>query len=613
MESNSSQQNRPPLLAVQSFARDPLQQKLLGLVGGAVDKVLALDGINQIYYAAADADPREDFLARVLRVMNIETAVAESDLARIPKDGRFMAVANHPFGGIEGIVLGAVLGMVRPDVKLMANFLLKLIPDLHEKMIFVDPFDRDVSAKVNLRPIKECVRWMKDGHALGVFPAGAVSHMDLKRGGISDPAWSLTIARLIRMAETPVVPVFFRGNNSLLFQVLGMVHPRLRTGMLAREIVNKRNRTIEVRIGNIIPFKRLAELPDDQALMDYLRLRTYHLRRRAAEHGGIWRKRTLPIQLMEPVQSAVADPEPPDVLQAELDTLPPDAKLLSSGSHDVYVAEASQIPHILLEIGRLREVSFRAVKEGTGRTRDLDRFDDYYLHVFAWNRENRELVGAYRLGQTDLIVRRLGVRGLYTSTLFRYRKKLLTKISPALEMGRSFVAPAYQKNFSSLLLLWKGVGAYIARNPRYRMLFGPVSISNDYQSSSRKLMVSFLRGNTYLPKLARMVKPRRPLRMNPLEAMGHLRKKRAVVADLDEVEALIGDLEADMKGVPVLLRQYLRLGGKLLGFSVDPDFSDVLDGLILVDLAQTAPSLVEKYLGREGSDRFFRFHGVQSS
>ena len=598
---------RKPVVDLRSLIKDPLQQRVFSIVGGAVEKVLALDGINQIYYSAADADPRQDFLERLLDVMNIETAVTDADLARIPRTGPVVVVANHPFGGIEGIVLAALLRAVRPDVKLMANFLLKAIPDLHDAMIFVDPFDRDVSAKVNLRPIKECVRWLRQGGALGVFPAGAVSHMDLRRGGVTDPEWSPTIARLIQMTEAPVLPVFFRGTNSLLFQILGMVHPRLRTGMLPRELVNKRNRTLEVRIGHVVPHKRLAGL-DDRALMDYLRDRTYHLRRREVAREKKLMRRAFPLRFLQPKAEPVADPESPERLRDEVASLRPEQCLVVNGPYDVYVAESGQIPRLLLEIGRLRETTFRAVQEGTGRARDLDRFDDYYLHLFVWNRERQEVVGAYRLGLTDVIVKQLGLHGLYTSTLFRYRKKLLDRINPALEMGRSFIRVEYQKNFSPLLLLWKGIGVYVARHPRYRHLFGPVSISSEYQTSSRLLLVAFLKASSFLPQLARLVRPRKPLRTDPL-TQHTLRRQSAVVRDLDEVESLIADLETDLKGIPVLLRQYLRLGGKLLAFNEDPAFSNVLDGLILVDLVKTDPTLLAKYMGADEVKKFHAFHG----
>jgi putative hemolysin len=596
------------LIQLRNFFKNPLHRKFFSVVGGAVEKALAIDRINQIYYAAATRGDDRHFLDRVLDVMNIELAVTEADLARIPAKGSLVVVANHPFGGIEGIILGALLRSVRPDVKLMANFLLKAVPDLHDSMIFVDPFDRDESAKLNLRPLKESIRWLKDGGALGVFPAGEVSHIDLRRGGICDPEWSETIARLIRIAESPALPVFFKGSNSLIFQVLGLVHPRLRTGMLPRELVNKSNKVLEVRIGSLIPFKRLAAFPDDRALIDYLRMRTYHLRRRRDEKKAPVRRAIFPIQMVKPEPVEVAPPVTPGLLQAEIEHLPPESLLVESGPFAVYCAEAARIPHLMREIGRLREITFRGVGEGTGQALDLDRFDDYYVHVFVWNRAKAEVVGAYRLGHADEIVRRLGVRGLYTSTLFRYRRRLLNRIGPALEMGRSFVREEYQRSFSPLMLLWKGIALYVARNPRYRVLFGPVSVNNDYQSTSRQLLVSFLKINNFEPELAKLVKARKPLRTNPLHTW-QLKRHRAVVHDLDEIESLISDLETDLKGVPILLRQYLRLGGRLIGFNIDPAFGYCLDGLILLDLTETDPNMLIKYMGRQNAERFLAFHG----
>ncbi|MCS6771530.1 MAG: lysophospholipid acyltransferase family protein [Kiritimatiellae bacterium] len=598
------------LINLGDYFKNPLQQKVFSVIGGAVERALAIDRINQLYYTVATLDDDRHFLDRVLDVMNIETKVSESDLDKIPRSGPLVVVANHPFGGIEGIILGALLRSVRPDVKLMANFLLKAIPDLHDSMIFVDPFDRKESAQINMKPLKESIRWLKSGGVLGVFPAGEVSHIDLRRGGICDPEWSPTIARLIRLTESPALPVFFRGSNSLVFQILGLVHPRLRTGMLPRELINKSNKSIEVRIGTLIPWKRLAPLTDDRELMDYLRMRTYHLRRRREEKKPIFRRAIFPIRMFKPEKMEIAPPVAPELLKAEIEHLPDANRLVESGDFAVYYAEAARLPNILREIGRLRELTFRGVGEGTGQALDLDRFDDYYLHVFVWNRSRSEIVGAYRLGKTDEIVSRLGIRGLYTSTLFRYRRRLLERLGPALEMGRSFVRPEYQKNFSPLMLLWKGIALFIADHPKYKILFGPVSINNDYQSISRQLLISFLKINNFEPDLAKLVRARKPPLTNPFHAW-QLRRHQAVVNDLEEIDSLIADLETDLKGMPILLRQYLRLGGRLLGFNIDPSFGNCLDGLILVDLTETDRSLLVKYMGREKAERFLAFHGIR--
>lgn len=258
---------------------------------------------------------------------------------------------------------------------------------------------------------------------------------------------------------------------------------------------------------------------------------------------------------------------------------------------------------MLREIGRLREVTFRAAGEGTGREIDLDRFDAHYLHLFVWNATTRRVIGAYRMGQTDVLLDRFGVNGLYTSTLFRYSAKLMRQIDPALELGRSFVALEYQRDYSPLLLLWKGIGRFVTLHPRYRHLFGAVSISDEYQSTTRQLLMSFLRAHNFDHELAAHVRPKHPPReLRGFEA--EVPNAAAVVSDLADVEELIGEIESDGRGVPVLLRQYLKLNARMLGFNVDSTFGDVLDGLVLVDLMRLEPPLLKRYLGRDGAAAF---------
>ncbi len=608
-EDHSTPENySKPLINLVPPFDDPLRRVLFGLAGSAMERLLAIDKINSIYYEICRRNDGREFMEKCLDVMRVAYEVPEEDLARIPKTGRVIVVANHPFGGIEGIIMASMLHGVRQDFKIMANFLLDRVEGFRKWLILVDPFDRSTSAKMNMRPIKEALRWIKEDHMLAVFPSGEVSHVDLHRGGITDPPWSTMIARIIRMTGASVVPVYFKGSNGLLFQLAGMVHPRLRTALLAKEFANKTDKTIHIRVGNVIPFSRLAEFEDDRELIDYARLHAYNLRHRKA--GPEKKKRLiLPIRFTRSEKVAVAAQRDPAVIAADVAKLPADQKLLTSGKQSVWFARAAQIPNLMHEIGRLREITFREANEGTGRDIDIDRFDDYYLHLFVWNDEKNEIVGAYRLGQTDEILSQLGRHGLYTTTLFHYRGKLLESISPALEMGRSFIRKEYQRSFSSLLLLWKGIGHFVVKFPRYKILFGPVSVNADYTPKSQELLVRFLKDNNALPTLAKFVKARRPLRLNPLGLLTH-RRISHVVKSLDEVEALISDIETHISGVPVLLRQYLKLGGKLLGFNIDPEFSNVLDGLILVDLCKADPVILSRYFTRPGVVNFRAYHNL---
>jgi putative hemolysin len=258
------------------------------------------------------------------------------------------------------------------------------------------------------------------------------------------------------------------------------------------------------------------------------------------------------------------------------------------------------------EIGRLREITFRAVGEGSGRPSDVDLYDSYYLHLFIWNSETHELVGAYRLGLADELYHHFGKRGLYSYSLFRYSRRLLKAINPAIELGRSFVRLEYQRNFTPLLLLWKGIGQFVQRHPRYSVLFGPVSISNDYSSTSQQLLVDFLHANNYDDRLSRLIRPRTPYRaaLKPVWRKAEL----AGMGSIDNVSELVAMQEEGKKGVPILIKQYLKLGGRMLGFNVDREFNDCIDGLIMVDLLQTDTKVLQKYMGREGAEGFLAYH-----
>ncbi|MDX2154590.1 MAG: GNAT family N-acyltransferase [Bryobacteraceae bacterium] len=553
-------------------------------VGAAIERVLSLDRLDELYDRVR-SEPDGGFCANLLSALNVQVRVSEADRRRIPREGPVVAVANHPFGFIEGIILGSLLPSLRPDVKIMANFILASVPELRKVVIPVDPFGGEQSVRANLRGLKESLEWLERGGMLVIFPAGEVAHLDVRRRAVTDPEWSHSIARLLRKTKATALPIYFSGTNGPLFQLAGLIHPRLRTALLPHEFLNKHGQTVELRVGSPVPCKRLATLQNDEEAMDYLRSRTFLLENRQREKAA-------PSARTKNAGRPIVPAIPAATLDREIAALPSHTSLVESGEFQVLLVTAHQAPNVLREIGRLRETTFRAAGEGTGQPLDLDRFDEHYLHLFLWNRATREIAGAYRLGQTD----RLGLDGLYTRTLFSYGRAFLERLGPALELGRSFVIGEYQKGYQPLLLLWKGIGRYVAANPRYKVLFGPVSISNDYQPASRQIMVDFLRMHEQQPDLAKLVRPRRPFKSREVPGWG-----RTAQWDLEDLASVIGDIESDQKGVPVLLRQYLKVGGKLVAFNVDPEFSDALDGLIVVDLKATSPKMLERYMGKEGA------------
>lgn len=565
--------------------------------------LLAAPGIARLIRLREDgrnfADPFA-FVDVVLRELQVQLDLVPFEEENVPSAGPVLITANHPYGGLDGLTAIATIGHRRRDLRILANPDLAQLHGLGSLMIPVDPFGGPKSKRANVAGIRQAIRWLEDGGVLLIFPAGEVSHLQLRTLSVTDPPWSTTAARLVRISGAPVVPMYFGGANSALFQLAGMVHPRLRTLLLPHELGNKLGTRVAIRLGPPLSAAKLAGFDTDEQLAAHLRLKTYLLageRRalaRAAQSVGSERA-------LEPI----AAPIDPERLSCEIETLPPEMLLVNSGRMRVYCAPTSRIPWTLQELGRLRELTFRTVGEGTGRSADIDVFDDYYEHLFIWNTEAREIVGAYRLGRTDQISRRFGKRGLYTSTLFDYNELFIKLLGPALELGRSFVRVEYQKSFASLMLLWKGIGEYVSRQPRYCRLIGPVSISNDYRPLSRELLVSYLRKKRFRKLAPTLVRPRTPFRGRfPLHSVGG----HKTLGDIETLSTIVAELEPDGKGAPVLLRQYLKLGGRILGFNVDADFGNALDCLVLVDLRKTDPRVLRKYMSDRGWERFSQFH-----
>ena len=556
--------------------------------------LLGLRHCQKLYAKIANCAP-EDFADKALQQLGVTCHLDEHGRNRIPTSGSCILIANHPYGGIEGLAMIDLLSKVRPDFKIMANFMLQRIPQLQSSLINVDPFGKEGSAAKNLVPLRQSLNWLRKGGLLVIFPAGEVSARQLPGGDVTDPPWSSTLPRLARMSKAPVLPVFFPGENGRIFQWAGQVHSRLRTILLPRMLLNKRGKRLDIKVGNLLSSKKIAEFTCDQSLVNYLRLRTYVLGLGCQKDQN--RAANTTIKSMEPLIEA----QDISLLEAEINGLPGDQKLISSGDFDVVIVANGQGPTLLREIGRLRELTFRQAGEGTGKSCDLDCYDDDYTHLLLWNREKKELVGSYRIGQIDQLLEEKGADGLYSSTLFDFKPELLEKLQNGLEMGRSFVRPEYQRSYAPLLLLWKGIGHYLVANPQYRYLIGPVSISSDYSADSRQLMTNTLSRHYLINELANLVSPRLPVPLKPLKICGFSSQQAdPLLRDMDDVSTLIADIEDDSKGIPVLLRHYLNLGGKLLAFNLDPAFSNVIDGLLLVDLLQTDRKQLQRYMGHEG-------------
>ncbi|WOG28657.1 lysophospholipid acyltransferase family protein [Endozoicomonas sp. 8E] len=375
----------------------------------------------------------------------------------------------------------------------------------------------------------------------------------------------------------------------------------MRTVRLIRELLNKRGSTLSFRIGRTLDDSDYQSMSSDSALTNYLRLNTYLL----STHKPAQTKRVF-MSLKERKMRPIVDPVSPEKLKANVQQLSEECLLLEKGEMSVYCARSEQLPEVLPEIGRLRELTFRDVGEGTGKPRDLDQYDDDYLHLFLWNQKEEKIMGAYRIGQVDQILRSRGIHGIYSRSLFRYHAEFINKMGSCLEMGRSFVVPEYQRSLSALMMLWKGIGAYVAANPWYKVLFGPFSISSDYSEVSRQLMAGCLSVNNSDGVLRDLVQPTTPLKpgkerfWNQSDLMG--------LTDFETLSSLVQQIEKDKKGIPVLLKQYLKLSGELAAFNVDPGFNNALDGLIIVDLLKVDERVLNKYMGAAGAKAFTEYN-----
>jgi putative hemolysin len=549
-------------------------------------RAIGVTPIGRAYARASAGDPAIDFSARALAVLGISVAVTSNALAHLPPSGPLIVVANHPTGALDGLALLALTRRVRTDVRLLGNRWLSYVPELRESLVPVDVFGASTRAvRRNGTALRSAIQWLADGGCLAIFPSGEVAHDETPDGRVLESPWRHTAAELAVRASATVVPMCIGGRNSRLFRSAGRIHPLLRTALLPRELWTKRGSTVSVNIGRPITPVELASRTDPASRTALLRSRVEHLA-------------TAPPTIVARPPQPTSRPIAPRGLARAIDANVAaigSSLLMESGAFQVFCASATELPAILPEIGRLRELTFRGVGEGTGLARDFDRFDQTYRHLFVWDRDRREVAGAYRIGATDL----LGVEGLYTRTLFDYDESLLRQIGPALELGRSFVQPDYQREFSPLLLLWKGISRLVSRQPRYRRLFGVVSISDLYDTTSRQLLLKFLQNTRFDADLGRLVRAKHPPAMPRSEAVDAVTVER-----LEDVCALVRQIEPDGKDIPILLRQYLKLNAKLLGFTVDASFGNVLDGLVLVDLDHVEPAILSRYMGKNEARAF---------
>ena len=553
-------------------------------------EIMKINELNEVFKKAEHLQG-EAFIDKILQIIGITIEFDESELKNLPKKGAFLAIANHPYGGIEGLILLKIMCIVRPDSKLMANFLLKKIPNLSDYFIGVNPFET-VKNSSSISGIKSTIIQLNSGIPIGIFPAGEVSTYKTKMQKITDRSWHPVVGKLIKRANVPVVPIYFHGNNGLLFNLLSLIHPSLRTAKLPSELFNKQGHIIKLRIGKPVKPSELPFYDSPIKLLDYLRAKTYALGAGLDNEKKIFNPRTI-FKIRKKSQEIVA-PISVEDLDSEITNLT-EFLVCTERNYEVYICSSTAIPTILKEIGRLREVTFREIGEGTNKQTDLDEYDINYNHLFIWDKESKMIVGAYRIGKGAEIFYSMGKRGFYLNELFKIKKQFYPILMKSLELGRSWIRKEYQQKPLPLFLLWKGIVQFLSKNSEYRYLIGPVSISNWFTKLSKSLIVDFIRNNNFDHELAQLVRPRKKFKVDFSKIDKDLLTEGSKT--LKDLDSLISDIEITNMKIPVLLKQYLALNAKIISFNIDPKFSDSLDGFLILDI-ETIPNEILKKLGK---------------
>jgi len=558
-------------------------------IGWVVLRTTKLSTLNKEYDKRKNLKGVE-FINSILKGFEIDFEIPPEDLKRIPKTGPFIVISNHPLGGIDGMILMKIVLEQRPDFKVLANFLLSRLEPLEPYIMPVNPFEDHKAAKSSLGGIKQAISHLKDGGVLGIFPAGEVSTFRDERT-IVDKPWEPSAMKLIQKANVPVIPIYFHARNSPFFYRLAGLSDALRTARLPGEVLSQKKRKIKVRIGNAIS-------PEDQAKTTNLEAFTAILRRKTYMLANSFEKK----RLIDKLPKSLKLPKAPKkialetnkkLMLAEIETCRIlDKRLLGSKNYEVFLAKKEIIPNILNEIGRLREITFREIGEGTNNAVDLDKFDDYYYHLFLWDNEAKKIAGAYRMGMGAEIFEKYGIDGFYLQDLFRFEPELHSMMRQSIEMGRAFIIKEYQQKPMPLFLLWKGIVHCTLRFSEHKYLIGGVSISNKFSNFSKSLMIEFMKSNYYDPYVAQFIRPKKEFKVKLNDADKDFVFDESK-ADMNKFDKIIDEIEPGSLRMPVLIKKYIKQNARVIAFNVDPLFNNAVDGLMYIRIADLPESTVK--------------------
>lgn len=571
-------------------------------VASALMNVTKINEVNALYDKLKDKTGK-DFFDSFVRERELKYIVFEEDLAKIPKTGPFILVSNHPLGAIDGIIMTKILSEIRPDFKVMGNFLLEKIKPMEPFVIPVNPFENRKELQSSASGMRETLKHIQNGGCVGIFPAGEVSNKNNIFKEVRDKEWEKPALKLIKMAKVPVVPMYFHAKNSTLFYNMAKLHPDLQTLMLPAEMMHKREKPIRIRIGKPVSVKVMEEEESIQELGEFLQNKIYMLKSYYEKRKSIPEILKLPdlklnfsLSKEENRVHNIIDETPLDDILKEINVLrgSTDKMLFKNNNYEVFFTNYDEIPSIMREIGRQREMTFRAVGEGSNLPFDLDEYDKNYHHLFLWDDAEKKLAGAYRMGLGKEILRKQGIDGFYTASLFEFDQELHPFFKKVIEMGRAYISPEYQQKPLPLFLLWRGIVHVCLRNPDHKFLMGGVSISDKFSEFSKSLMIEFMRSNYYDSAVAQYVHPKNEFKVKLRERDKNLFFDE-MESDLNKLDKVIDDLEPELR-LPVLIKKYIKQNAKVIAFNVDPNFNDAIDGLMYIRISELPESTIKPVL-----------------
>ncbi|NQY23384.1 MAG: lysophospholipid acyltransferase family protein [Campylobacteraceae bacterium] len=536
-------------------------------------KLIHEDYINEFLLENAHLKGLE-FVDAVLDDFDFDYVVSSNDLQNIPSTGKLVIIANHPLGGLDALCLLKLISSIRKDVKIVANDFLAGIEALSSLFIPINNYKNRQSKK----SIQEIYAALNNEEVIIVFPAGEVSRASAK--GIQDPAWSKGFLNFARHSNSPILPIFLDGKNSKVFYTMSIINKSLSTLLLSNEMFKNKSKNIDIKIGQIIPNENI----NPKGLSPKYLISLYKKHLYALKKG----KKSYFL-----TQKAIAHPQKRKALLHELKS----AQLLgkTGDGKKIYLYDYIHDSIVLKELGRLRELTFRKVGEGINKKSDTDKYDIYYQHIILWDEEELEIVGSYRIGNGAFIYKNIGADGFYSNTLFKYKKEMFPYLEDSIELGRSFVQPKYWGT-RALDYLWYGIGSYLHANPQIKYMYGPVSISNSYPGIAKDMIVFYY--SHYFKAKEELVESKLSYQYgNDISYFKDLFVLNDRKADFKILKSSLSTIGVS---IPTLYKQYgdlcIEEGVSFHGFNIDENFSDCIDGFILVEIDKIKESQRKRYI-----------------